>query len=299
VAAAQALGRLGLDGGTLGGVLKAVGSGDAEVRDAALDALPNLSIFLKGRPTLSLTGDSVAGLKPALASREPFARLFAAFALGSLGADAADAVPELRAALAKEKNTDPKLSALIRLEILAAVAEIGPPALGALPGDADAFLDELKEIATDTDDATRLHQTAAALALVRLAPARPQGKAALPALVKALRLHDFNKADHNPVEDELHERAKKALVKAGKGAAVPLAQTCVGSFTAGVNEVMQVKLEKAFGRKMTFQVLEKIGPDAKCPEVWNIIQATLNNRFEDPEVLQAAREALLAVYGKK
>jgi HEAT repeat protein len=299
VAAAQALGALGLDTITLPGVLKALGSPDADVRRAALQGLPNLSTFVKDAPSPSLTKEAVGTLKPALASKEPAARLFAAFALGGLGAEAADAARELRAALTREKMTDPKLSPLIRLEILAAFAEIGPVALATQAGDADAFLGELKEIATDTDDATLPHQTCAALALAKLAPEKSQAKAGLPTLVRALRLHNFNKPERDPVEDALHERAKKALVKFGKGAALTLAQTCVASFSAAANEPPQQKLEKAYARKMTFQVLERIGEPAKHPEVYKIIRATVANAGEATDVKEAAQNAYVAIYGKK
>ena len=61
----------------------------------------------------------------------------------------------------------------------------------------------------------------------RIAPDSTQARAVVPLVVKALRLRNFDKPDRDPIEEGLHQLAKKALGRGGKPVAVPLAQTCV------------------------------------------------------------------------
>ncbi len=50
---------------------------------------------------------------------------------------------------------------------------------------------------------------------------------------------------------------------------------------------------------MTFQVLAKLGPPARCADVHAILQATLTNKSEAEDVREAASAAAVAIYGKK
>jgi HEAT repeat protein len=299
VSAAHAIREIGLDQHTLPAFMKALDSPEEEIRKAALRGMTNISIFAGNLPSLTLTKDAVAVLAPGLGSDQAYARWFAAFGLSSLKEEAAPAVPQLRAALAKEQNRDPMFSPVIHLEILAALAEIGPDALSVLDRDADKFLDELKEIANDPDDRAYKLRTAAALALAKIAPDKPQARATLAVLVKALRLPNFNKPDHNLVDDELHKRAAKALIKAGKFAARPLAQTCFAQFSWRRDDPQQTQLEKQYACRKAFEVLERIGPEAACPEVQQLLRAARDNRDEVASVKEAAGSAYFAIYKSK
>jgi hypothetical protein len=284
----------------------------------------------------------VAALRPALASPAPEARLFAAAALGRLGPAAAPAAADLHKALGREKSSAPDPGRRIRLELLAAVAELPPDALAA-PGAGDGLLAELKEAAADADDASHLCRTAAALALVRLAVADdPAAKAGVSALAKALLLHNCTQPD--PAEQALHDRARKALVKnAGKLAgpalareydlllddgprAAPLAGIAgprgvggrppAGLAPRGIAPrplggrpgappaapVPDAAQDKQHARKVLFQVLEEIGPMARCTAVRTLFdKATvrMRSRQEVAEVNEAAQAAYNAVYKKR
>ncbi|HEX5269921.1 MAG TPA: hypothetical protein VFW33_05520, partial [Gemmataceae bacterium] len=278
--------------------MKALDSPDEDVRNAALGGMRNISTFLIDWPSLTLNKDALKILTPGLASNQGWARLFAAYGLGRLKADAAPAVPDLRAALLKEENMDPKLSQMIRLEILAALAEVGPAALPVLGSNTDKFLDELKDIANVTDDAAWKRRTCAALALGRIAPDKPQAHDTLNVLVRALRLPNFNKPNHDQIDDELSERAAQALIKAGKNAARPLARTCFAEFAWRADEPVQAQLEKQYAARKVFEVLQRIGKDAACLEVKQLLEAVRKNPFEVAKVKEAAQSAYFAVYGK-
>ncbi len=297
--AARAIRDIGLDQVTLPAFMKALGSPEPEIRTAAVGGMNNFSTFLPNRPSLTLRKDAIPIVVPGLSSPEPVARQVAAFALGSLRADAAATVPELRTALALERNRNPELSPLIRLEILATLAAIGPAALPVLGADAPKFLDELKEIANETDDNTRRHQTCAALALGTIAPDKPQATATIAVLVKALRLRNFNKLPLNPVDEVLHERAKNALIKAGKLAAPRIAQTCYAEFWPETADTMQTSLEKAYARKKTCEVLENIGPQAKHIDVRALLERIVILPNQPSDVVGAAKSAYFTIYGKR
>jgi len=336
VTAAASLMELGFDSALLPSLLKALNSDEVEVRRAALNAVPNVSVFLKESPALNLAKESLEDLKPALKSPEPVVRLFGAFALGSLGADAAAATPALRDAFVAEKNRDPNLSLKIRREILIALGEMGPAALAALGDQAEPFLKVLADVATSLDPALRQEQTCAALALALIAPASKESKDAYPVLAKALLLKQPEPPPTGPgfgappptgpgfpgpsppgfpgpspprpgfpgppppvarepepetlAEKELHERAKKALGKGGVLAAEAVA-TALLSFAGS-------EPDKVSARTTGLQVLTRIGPSAgRSLKVKNLVASIVRSR-DAPEVLQAAREAWVAINKK-
>jgi len=297
LAAATSLGTLGLDATTLPGVLKALGSPDVPVRAAALPPRAAFGIGVVTSPKWGLTKEAVSSLMATLASPDPRARQLAAFALGTLGADAAGAAPELRAALAREQKGGLGIRRVppdLQVEILATFAEIGGAALKALDPDGDSFLDELAGMLKGKIGVTRPQQTAAALALVKMALDKPQGLAALPRVADALLL--VNSLNPDPVEKELHARARMALIAAGKAAVAPIAEVATAKFV----DRLALTKDKTNARKATFEVLAEIGPDAKSAAVKKMIAYTVDprtNAKEDKEVIEAAVNALNKVYG--
>jgi HEAT repeat protein len=303
VAAAKALGALGTDAATLAGVLKALAAPEAEVRDAVLPGRPSVSVLGKDAPQPELTKDALSQLKPALSGPQPRGRQYAAFALASLGAEAAGAAPDLRAALAREKKPAPGQAQDVRLELLAAFVEIGPAALTALEPNDNTFLDDLADIAKDTD-APDTHRTCAALALAKLAPDRPQTKGVLKPLAEALLLKDHLKPD--PVEKALHDRARKALPKVGKPAVAAITQVARASFVGKATDGAAVLRDKEHARRATFEVLAEFGPVARAERgskddvVAQMIAVTVDPRNREPrDVVEAANKAAVAIYGPK
>jgi HEAT repeat protein/S1-C subfamily serine protease len=149
-------------------------------------------------------------------------------------------------------------------------------------------------------EVTRLLPTAAAIALVRLAPEKPQGKEALLIVAKALRLR--NPKDPDPFDREIHDRAKAALIKAGKAAIDPILKTYRANFLSegfGKTETNETVWEKVQARKVTFEVLEKMGKDAKDVEVFRLINTALKTQGEAPFVKDAARAAQVAINAAK
>src|SRR5262249_46663252 len=158
-------------------------------------------------------------------------------------------------------------------------ARMGPDALKALGGQADALLGELSEVALNTRADARAQQTCAAVALVHLSPASSQAKEALPVLARAMLLKNapapndemaarrgfvpptrpgfgrLPRPGPDPIELELHERAKDALVKAGRPAAEALAKTFNNSFFGHVRDSADMQADKRHARKSAFEVL--------------------------------------------
>ena len=89
------------------------------------------------------------------------------------------------------------------------------------------------------------------------------------------------------------------LVKAGKFAADTIAKTCYAQFAWHAEDSPQTKLEKEYACRKTFEVLEKIGPEAACRSVKELLQLAKANPNEAAEVKAAAASAYFAVYGKK
>jgi len=279
--AAQTLSRIGYHANLFPTFLEAAGRSDRAVSDGAIRALKeagNWSTFdKKESPKLELTKDSLASLEKALEAENEVARRMAAFALGTMKADGAAAAPKLRAALKKETQPDSQL------EMLTAFARMGPPALAALGDQGEALLDELAEIAKNGG---KDQKVCAALALARLAPGSSQGKSALAVLVKAILLKNVAREDDtfqrkssypapmkglshtpDPIELELHERAKQALGQGGRAAADALAETCEATFfTFGVKQPALFS-DKRHARKTTCEVLARIGPPGDGPSV--------------------------------
>jgi HEAT repeat protein len=280
VAAAAALGQLGLDGDSLPGILKALSRKDLECRRAVLSGLPPLGAFVKEPPRLTLPKEATEEIKPVLAADEFVARAVAAYLLGTMGADAGPAVPDMRKALAREKND------VAQRELLCAFAEIGPPA--------QAAFNELKDVVND-NAASKTAQTCAALALVRVEEKDDDRK--MPAyrvLAKALEVKNARK-NPDPIEEELSRRAQKALQKGKRWAALAIVQT---AFTGDDADTVQASVT-------ALQVLTKIGPAARgtakasTDPVYAALVATRGNVGNDPDVLKAATEAYNAIYGTK
>lgn len=317
IAAAAALGQIGIDAVTIAGILQAIGSKDPGCRKAVLKTLPLPGSFVKDSSRLVLPKEALDDFTSALANEDPIARAVAVYLLGTMGEEAAPAVPKLRKALALEKNAG------VQLEMLCAFAEIGPAAKEAVP--------ELTEIMNDTSKGKEPLQRCAALALVKVAE-KEAGKPAYMVLAKAMELKTVpvggpagaatkppqpsggfggfgalggipqrgvrpgmappgggGKSD--PIDEEIHERAKKALVKGKAAAASALARTYQDSFL-GTDQ------DKMLARKTTLEVLAKIGRPAKCKEVLQLL-TLLNSTRDYPEVMQAAKEAMTAIYRTK
>src|SRR6185437_3919069 len=91
----------------------------------------------------------------------------------------------------------------------------------------------------------------------------------------------------DPLEEAIHERAKKALIK-GKGlAAFALIRAYQDSFI-GREE------GKRGARKTTLEVLAKIGPAAKSADLYRILNTLIRaekigQQLDFPEVIQAAK----------
>jgi HEAT repeat protein/S1-C subfamily serine protease len=277
VAAAAALGQLGFDAATLSGVLKALAKNDAECRRAVLEGLPPVGAFVKEPPRLNLSKEAADDCKTALAADEPVARAMAAYLLGTLGADAGPAVPELRKALSREKND------LVQREMLCALAEIGPAAKDAVA--------DLKAIINDPT-AAKVPQTCAALALVQVVEHDDERKPAYPVLAKALELK--NAKNPGPVDLAVHLRAQKALQRGKRAAAEAIIRT---PFLGNNPDTLAAS-------KTALYVLEKIGPAARGSAnqrdpVYVALLGTVNNRVNDPEVILAALAAFNAIYRAK
>jgi HEAT repeat protein len=175
-ASAEALGALGpAERPAVATLFASLEDGSETVRHAAAQALARL----KAEP-----GD-VPRLVAALASSDPYVATFAAWTLGNMGGKAADAVPALAHALAREK-TDAVVSA--------ALARIGPAAAAAVP----VLVEELRS--EDPDRRWRAART-----LGRIGPA---SAVAVPLLTQALT--DGNAA--------VRQHAARALGRIGPAA---------------------------------------------------------------------------------
>jgi S1-C subfamily serine protease/HEAT repeat protein len=262
-------------------------------------------------PALDLTPDSLESIKGALDCKDDLARLFAAYALGTLEKDGAPAAPKLWEALNKEQKSE------VRLEMLVTFGRMGEGALKALGGKADDLLNRLKDWALDTasDAPSQWQQTCAAVTVVALSPGSDQAKDVLPVLARAMLLKNAPvpgaaapapvrplgrgfvppaRPAPDPLELELHERAKRALVKMGRPGAAALGKVFKNTFLFEPAP----DPDKRYARKTAFQVLGRIGPDANCPEVSFLMTryrriALKGNEYED--VIAAWKEAAAAI----
>lgn len=98
---------------------------DEELKELALGALTKIAP--KDKKLMPL-------LLQTLKNKEtPGLRAAAAFALGSLGAEAKEAIPDLIATIKAEDVRDRKLDRRIKYAVIVALGEIGPPAKDAIP----------------------------------------------------------------------------------------------------------------------------------------------------------------------
>lgn len=293
-AAAKALGQIGVDATTLPGLLKALASDDLACRDAVGKALLKMTALSRDSERVRLPVEALEELRAALLSKAPEARAAAAYLIGTLGADAAPAVADLKRLLPEERNQ------LVQLEMICALAEIGAAARDAVP--------ELRDLVKHADEDAVLVQRCAALALVRITGKGDQ-TLAYPVLARAMELKNATKPD--PVEKEVHDRARKALSSGGQAASSAL----VDAYSA---TLQGASADKKAAQKAALQVLGKIGPAAKLnpdprrDRLYQLLSSLqqkpdfgmprlpgLNPGTEDDPVAQAAREAALEIYKKQ
>jgi HEAT repeat protein len=276
-AAANALGALGLDDTTLPAILKMIESKDEVCRSAVMKAMPSYGALDENPPRLSLTKDAIRDIKPLLSNSEPSARAAAAYLLGTFGRDASVALPELRKALGEEKQE------VVQCELLCALGEIGP--------EAKMALDELKAVMNDPV-ANVLLRRLAALVVVAVTNDVAERKPAYDVLAKALELK--NRKAPAAREKTIHKRAKDALAKGGKTAALIIADVYWRSLR-GFGD------DKAYARLTALGILRRIGRDAEeQPVVYLLDRIIRAGVAGDPEeIVQAARDARAAIVPKR
>jgi HEAT repeat protein len=312
-----ALVQIGFDAALFPAYLKALSSPEVEVRRVALNHMPLVGTFVKNNPSLNLTRDALATLKPILTHSEPLTRYVAAYALGTLGPEARAVLPDLRAALRKETLRE------VRMEQLAAMTAMRLADWDQLGDQADGLLSELLDLAKDTRKDQRPAQTCAALAVLSVNGKSKQAPQALLLLARGiLRDTPVGVAPRpgflpgqpgrgsatmpvvgkfSPVEDEVHERAKAALAKGGQPAAKAVASAFKTSFQGNRFDNAISRSDKVLARRTTFDLLALIGQEAACPEVRAILNSTFaqgRKNNEAPEVVRAASEARASIYGK-
>jgi HEAT repeat protein len=275
IAAARALGTLGLHDTTLPGILLVMQSKDAACQAAVLDAMPRYGALDPNSPRLTLPRDAIRDIKPLLTNPAPNARAVAAYLLGTLGRDAVIVLPELRAALAAEK-TD-----FVQCELLCALLGLG--------SEAKPALNELKAVMNDRDDKKLWLRLLAALAVAAVTDVAAEREAAHRILVRALALKDSQAP--NPQDKAVHEQAKVALAQGGK----PVALFIVDFYRTALGRGVGADIVHA--REAALLVLAKIGRVAEVPDVYRLLRDI--KRFgDDPKVIQAAREAFEVIYPK-
>jgi S1-C subfamily serine protease/HEAT repeat protein len=251
VLAADSLGRLGVNDVTLPSILKALGSPEVECRKAVYGHLPDFSVFSRNPPRFEVTETSVDPLKASLASEQPIARWFAAYALGMLNRRAAGAVSELGRAIEKERKEklrEGQTHNPVQLEMVMALAEIGPSA--------NAHTGLLSELVKDPT-LPKHNQTAAGLVLVSLTFRDDDKLAAYRVLTKTLLVEPKPGATavEMTVDIELQERAKKALQKGGKFASKAMYENCIATFNGTAPD-------KTAARLSCYELWEKMGREA-------------------------------------
>jgi HEAT repeat protein len=282
--AAAALKKIGLHQLLLGAVFKARAGKDAQVRDAATGLLPPMGSFVKKPLPFELTRDALDDLKAALGSEAPEVRARAAYLLGVLGEAARPAAAELCKALDAERHPD------AQLELLCAVAAVGPDARAALPR-----LRQLLAGLPEDPDAV-LRQRCAALAVARVGGDDGVRKDAYKLLTRALLRDVALPADKEP---ELYERAKAALLQGGKLAAEVLVNLYSRELYTRKNDPANFAPERVGARRTALLILAGIGSEAgKVDGMKKALDVILDQK-DDEEVMKAARSAYRAVLQTK
>jgi HEAT repeat protein len=265
----QVLASVPLEAGPLPALLAALSDKDDAVSKAAQAALT--------RHSTALDKTHATHLGKALRSPTPAARAFAAGALVKLGADAKEAMPQLRAALG-DASPDARAGAIRVL------MKLGP--------DAKPAADDLTKLLKEDDALTRL---GAALTLVGIgARSDEEVKPLLPILIASLQLPSLAAA-RNPVATGQVAAAQRGLVALGKPAVEPLIKAIQGDFRGG-NRFTGEAARRARARAAAVEVLGRIGPAAKSTRLLLFLNDLLRDR--DLAVREAAREARRKVLAK-
>ncbi len=250
---------------------------DRQVRAVIEKALPPMTTFDKKSIKVKLPASSGAELKVGLSNARAPVRRAVAYLLGQMGKDAPEAaIAELCAVLPKETNAD------AQLEMLVAVGEIGPPAKQAMP--------TLLELIKDKDKKPKPEYLCAAMALLATGASEADQKVAYGLLARGLVLEArFNRGIY---DEEIFERNKKVLAMGGKVSAGLLASAYRTTFVGP-------DLEKRNSRVACMNVLRAMGKEAATLEVKRLMTEVLRFANNDSaEVIQATREAYVAVFGK-
>lgn len=235
---------------------------------------PPTKPFVPGedRPALP---DSVKSLREALTAGNRAQRIKAAEALGGMGSQAAEAVPELVAMI--QENDDE-----LRIAGIQALAQIGPPARAAIP----LLVDRL------TDSNERI-QLLTVTALRRLgAPAAPQFPALLAAarnkstIVRAYVIQAMGAVGAIAVPT-LTEALRDSELSVRVAAATSLGTLGTDALPARPDLEKALKDRDSELRQAAAGALVKIGPDASTAATW--FQAIKDN---DPDLATHAVKAL-------
>jgi HEAT repeat protein len=269
--AVLALGKLGKDGRDL--VRKAVfdvlRDTDADVRLAALQALANL-----GAPASEELPTLLSLLHESRRRQELKACLPLMRSLATLGAEAKDAVGDLRALLKSEDRE-------VRVQTLATLRKIGPAALEAAT--------DMVEYLKDPDKSLRLQ---AAFTLAALDPKLiGEGKDGVAVLVLALRPESLAQANDAPAQARVKE-ISLLLVKLGQPAADRLLRAIEGDFRGGRSRTEAAALNAA-ARETALKIIAEMGSDAHSAK---LIAALAELQRADPS--RAVRDAARSAYIK-
>jgi HEAT repeat protein/S1-C subfamily serine protease len=288
VMAATSLGQLGVQDVTLPGILKALDNTDPACRQAILDTLPPFGTFNR-KPSFNLSASSVDELRAALKSEQRIARLFAAYALGTLGEEASAAVPELGKAIQKEgtiKLDEGQPFNFAQMEMIMAIGEIGASAKEVAP--------TLREIFKDTTIPKQIAY-AAALVYVPLIDKAEEKAEAYKVIAKALLLGGQKTV--GTVDKELLDRAKKSLQKGGKIAYK--AMSTIQLFDGPGNDKAYARLccYQIWGQ-MSRQEIIDVRKDKALRDDLNRILIAGTNRQEPQANQEAAKDAWNNIFGK-
>ncbi len=268
--AVLALGKLGPDARDLArkDVVDALRDADADVRLAALQALANL-----GAPAVEELPTLLSLLHESRRRQELKACLHVMRSLAKLGAEAKDAVADLRVLLKSEDRE-------VRVQALATLRKIGPAALEAAP--------DMVELLKDPDKSLRLP---AAFALAALDPKMiAEGKEGLTVLILALR----PEASDTQAKERVQE-ISTLLIKMGQPAAERLLRAIEGEFRGGRSRTEAAALN-ATVRETALKIIAEMGSDAHSTKM---LAALADLQCSDPSraVRDAARSAYIKIQG--
>jgi HEAT repeat protein len=257
--AAAALAQVGQEGGALAGLLQALDHPDPEVHKLANQGLAKVRLDKTHVPLL----------RKALESKKSEVRARVVAALGALGPDAREAVPDLVRLLGESKGAE-------RTQTMTTLRKLGPAAREAGP--------KLAELLKDEDKAVRFE---ACMALIDVQA--EEVEQAVPALVKALLV--TNPEDRESVE--MKEKSKQVLAKIGKPAVKALVKALESDFTGGGART-PAGLIKAAARLEVLNTLALIGPKGKTTE---LMQALARTERGDPvsDIRVAAKQLRLLI----